>query len=259
LTFLDQGWTEAEKQLWYTTSQGSRLLPLSWLVALEQKDSTDSFLSEANIRKLGYLPASVPGAGLPLGFVVDQGFAPDKSQEPWVGMTCAACHTGEFTHGPHRVRIEGAPTLADFQSLAEGVLAALVATRADTQKLDRFVSAVLGGSAPAEDRAKLISDVDRQVAWFARLTTKNAAPNRYGHGRLDAQSHIMNKIALSVGAAEPLIDFPSDAPASYRSCGLRPSMSPAYSGTALHRSPIPTWNSTANHTNSAPCCATLRN
>src|SRR6478735_9182546 len=47
-TYLAQGWTEAQKQWWYTTSQGSRLLPVSWLAALEQKDSTDKFLSDAN-------------------------------------------------------------------------------------------------------------------------------------------------------------------------------------------------------------------
>jgi hypothetical protein len=130
-------------------------------------------------------------------------------------MTCAACHTGEFTYGQHRVRIDGAPTLADFQSLMEGVLASLVATRTDTPKFDRFVTAVLGANTSAEDRAKVIADLDRQIAWFTRLESKNASPIRYGHGRLDAQDHIMNKIALSVGASEPLVDFPSDAPAGY--------------------------------------------
>jgi hypothetical protein len=212
---LDQGWTSAEKQWWYTTSQGSRLLPLSWLIALEQADSTDKFLSDANVRRLGYLPLSNSMNGLPLGFAVDQGPSPDNSQQPWAGMTCAACHTGEFTYAQHRVRIEGAPTLADFQSFMEGMLASLVATRNDTEKRNRFTSAVLGAGASAEDQARLIADLDQQVGWYTRLAAKNAAPIRYGHGRLDAQGHILNKIALSVGAVEPLIHFPSDAPASY--------------------------------------------
>src|SRR5882672_1414132 len=215
LISLDQGWTSADKQWWYTTSQGSRLLPLSWLMALEQVGSTDKFLSDANVRKLGYLPASNSAGGLPLGFVVDQGGSPDNSQQPWVGMTCAACHTGEFTYAQHRVRIEGAPTLADFQSLMEGMLASLVATRNDTGKRNRFTSAVLGAGASADDQARLIADLDQQVGWYTRLAAKNAAPIRYGHGRLDAQGHILNKIALSVGAVEPLVHFPSDAPASY--------------------------------------------
>ena len=129
VTYLDQGWTDAEKQWWYTASQGSRLVPLSWLTALEKRDGTDKFLSDANIRKLGYLPDGTTGSALPLGFVVDQGPAPDGSQKPWVGMTCAACHTGEFTYGQHRVRVDGAPTLADFQILMEELLASLAATQ----------------------------------------------------------------------------------------------------------------------------------
>ena len=67
VTYLDQGWTDAEKQWWYTASQGSRLVPLSWLTALEQRDSTDKFLSDANVRKLGYLPDGTTGSALPLG------------------------------------------------------------------------------------------------------------------------------------------------------------------------------------------------
>jgi hypothetical protein len=237
VTYLDQGWTEAQRQWWFTTSQGSRLLPLSWLAALEKKDGTDKFLSDANVRKLGYLPASMSGNGLPLGFVVDRGPAPDGSHQPWVGMTCAACHTGEFNYGQHRVRIDGAPTLADFQSLMEGILASLVATRADTEKLDRFVTAVLGADS-AEDRAKLITDLDREIAWFTRLEAKDASPSRYGHGRLDAQGYIMNRIALSVGAAEPLIDFPSDAPASYPFLWTTPQHQPSVQWNGIAPQPL---------------------
>jgi hypothetical protein len=238
VTYLDQGWTDAEKQWWYTTTQGSRLVPLSWLTALEQRESTEKFLSDANIRKLGYLPGGTTGNALPLGFVPDQGPAPDGSQKPWVGMTCAACHTGEFTYGQHRVRVDGAPTLADFQSLMEGLLASLVETRADSQKLDRFISAVLGAAPSATDRAMLIADVDKQIAWFKRLAAKNAAPIRYGHGRLDAQGHILNKIALSVGASEPLLDFPSDAPASYPFLWTTPQHEPVIQWNGIAPQPI---------------------
>lgn len=238
LVSLDQGWTSAEKQWWYTTSQGSRLLPLAWLMALEQGGSTDKFLSDANVRRLGYLPVSNSANGLPLGFVVDQGPSPDNSQQPWVGMTCAACHTGEFTYAQHRVRVEGAPTLADFQSLMEGMLASLVATRNDTEKRKRFTSAVLGAGASAKDQARLIADLDQQVGWYTRLAAKNAAPIRYGHGRLDAQGHILNKIALSVGAVEPLLHNPSDAPASYPFLWTTPQHKPKIQWNGIAPQPI---------------------
>src|SRR5438270_11391130 len=39
-----QGWTPAQQRYWYYTSQGSRLVPLSWLQALEQPTSAQPFL-----------------------------------------------------------------------------------------------------------------------------------------------------------------------------------------------------------------------
>lgn len=235
-TYLDQGWTEADKQTWYTLSQGSRLLPLSWWSALEQAGSTDKYMSDSNIRKFGYLPTGTPG--MPVGFVTDQGPAPEGGQQAWVGMTCAACHTGEFTYGQHRVRVHGAPALADFQSFMEGLHASLVATRSDAQKLDRFVAAVLGAGASAEDRNRLIADLGRQAAWLARLLKKNDAPNRYGHGRVDAQGWILNTIALRVGAAEPLIDFPADAPASYPFLWATPRHTPSVQWNGIAFQPL---------------------
>ena len=33
---IDQGWSAADTAFWHSASQGSRLLPLDWLRALEQ-------------------------------------------------------------------------------------------------------------------------------------------------------------------------------------------------------------------------------
>ena len=138
----------------------------------------------------------------PLGFAIDSGDAPDKSKEPWVGMTCAACHTGEITYRKnginHRVRIDGAPTLADFQSFMEELLDSLEATKKDVAKFDRFVKQVLGVGAAVSDRKKLKGELAKQIKWFTRLEKKNASSIRYGHARLDAQGHILNKISLVV-------------------------------------------------------------
>ena len=72
---LEQGWSDSERSWWYSVSQGSRLLPLSWFLVLEQADSNEKFLSETNLRRLNYLPgyrsADNP-YGLPLGFAVDK-------------------------------------------------------------------------------------------------------------------------------------------------------------------------------------------
>jgi hypothetical protein len=213
---LDQGWKQPEWDWWYTTTQGSRLLPQSWILELEQAGSSEKFLSEANVRRFGYLSYPANGTGLPLGFAVDK---PDANSEPWAGMTCAACHTGDITYRGSRIRIDGAPTQADFQTFMESLLLSLQTTRKDPLKFERFVNAVLGTAASAQDKAKLKSDFDTQLQWYTQLAAKNAGKNgaliRYGHARLDAQGHILNKISLVVDAKQQDPDFPSDAPASY--------------------------------------------
>src|ERR1700761_3466698 len=53
---LKQGWNQEETIKWYTTSQGSRLIPQAWLHALEQPDGTQPFLDPAYLGRVRYLP-----------------------------------------------------------------------------------------------------------------------------------------------------------------------------------------------------------
>ena len=73
---VEQGWSPADKTAWYTTTQGLRILPLSWLRALEQPDSDKPFLAPEHMASFRYLPG--PGmSNLPIGFTID---AQDDSQ-----------------------------------------------------------------------------------------------------------------------------------------------------------------------------------
>jgi hypothetical protein len=212
--YLDQGWSESQRDSWYTTSQGSRLLPLAWFRTLELPGSGEKLASPSNMRRYGYLASYVKDANLPVGFAVDTGPSPDKSTVEWVGMTCAACHTGEMTYQGKRFRVDGAPTLADFETFMSDFTAALKATGEEPERFDRFALAVLG-SQLQPGKAQLKTDLQTQVDWYARLADKNRSSVRYGHGRLDAQGHILNKVSLIVGVSDPLPGYPSDAPASY--------------------------------------------
>ncbi len=114
---VEQGWSPADKTAWYTTNQGLRILPLSWLRALEQPDSDKPFLAPEYMAGFRYLPG--PGASdLPIGFTIDD---QDDSQlsvtklrwkegqsptEPWAGLTCSACHSNELTYNGKRLRVE---------------------------------------------------------------------------------------------------------------------------------------------------------
>ena len=56
--FLKQGWTHEQRQEFYHKSQGTRLIPLPWLLALTQKGGTEPFLADANISKFRFIPDS---------------------------------------------------------------------------------------------------------------------------------------------------------------------------------------------------------
>lgn len=225
-----QGWSAEDRAWWYSVSQGSHLLPWPWMQALERSNTTQKFLAPAHMSELGYLPNPYTTDGLPIGFVIDQ---PEPStfvrkicrflglncglggQTSWLGLNCAACHTGQMSYGGQTIRVDGAPTLADFQTFEARLLQALKETRQTPEKWARFTEALGIAKGDLEALDKLGRELDAQIDWYDRLEKKNYAPVRYGPGRLDAQGHILNKVSLKVGVTDQLSDFPSDAPASY--------------------------------------------
>ena len=91
LTYAAQGWSVADRETFYTTSQGSRMIPLAWFKALRRLDADEPFAAD-QLKRYGYIPNESPGNtnGLPIGFVVD------KRAPTQLGMTCAACHTNQL-------------------------------------------------------------------------------------------------------------------------------------------------------------------
>lgn len=53
---LEQGWSASERVDFYTTSQGSQLMPFAWFLALEKPGSDDLFRDNEDIRRLGSCP-----------------------------------------------------------------------------------------------------------------------------------------------------------------------------------------------------------
>ena len=54
-TWLQQGWTPADRNMFYTTSQGSQMMPYDWFMALERPDSETPFRADS-LARFGYLP-----------------------------------------------------------------------------------------------------------------------------------------------------------------------------------------------------------
>lgn len=233
VALAEQGWSPKEQVGWYHANQGSRLIPMAWLAVLEEAQSQDHFFSEKNIRALGYIPAD-PSAEtkLPVGFSIDvsddsklirsqlRWETNQSSEEPWIGMTCAACHTNEIIiPGGEKIRILGGAGMGDFQTFIEALNSATEATLNTPEKFSRFAKAVLKDKA-AKDSELLKTALQAYVNWQNDVKKLNLPeqvdPNfiRYGYGRLDAFGNIFNKVALMNGAKDQF-HAPSDAPVSY--------------------------------------------
>lgn len=251
---LDQGWTPANRAVWYERSQGSRLIPLSWLFALED-ESGGPFFSPASIERWGYLPhVNAKGRALPVGFTEDTTpdarlpkplltwrKTPTTDDKVWVGMNCSACHTARLTYKGETVTVDGGPALSDFEGFLGDLRTALDATAADDKRFGRFADRVLGekplepwtpGANPLaavretlttgdnDDQANrtMLRAALRQVAAReAELKRLNASTGASDYGRLDAFGHIFNKVAMIAQPRGERIQAPSpsDAPVSY--------------------------------------------
>src|SRR5688572_21613763 len=122
---LDQGWTARDRAWFYSTTQGSQLIPYSWYLALEQPGGGAPF-NDDHLARYGYLENRDRAANpdnLPLGFVKDL----DNDQ---LGLTCAACHTNQVDFAGKTWRIDGAPTDADTWAFLRDVATSLAETAA---------------------------------------------------------------------------------------------------------------------------------
>ena len=216
---LCQNWQEPEQQTFWFLSQGSLLIPYSWFLALEQVDNPALFREAAHMDSLRYLPQQATPANpdaLPIGFTRDEprGSPADaRLSRTWLGLSCAACHTGQVEYQGKRMLIDGAPTMADFEGLMRALVAAMRATLADQAKLDRFAARV-AQEEPGIDETKLRGQlallIERRAAWNRR----NQGEADYGFARLDAIGAIFNEItATAMGVQDNA--KPADAPVSY--------------------------------------------
>lgn len=193
---VDQGtkWTDTDRKDFYSRDQGSRLMPLQWIIALKQPNG-EPFMAD-NLGRYGYLPneTSHP-AGMPIGFTIANG---QNGQE--IGMNCAACHTRQIEVAGTRYRIDGGPGIVDFQSFLADLDVAVNAVLTNQQAFTDFAHAVLGPSPTSQAMDELKKSV---AAWhlpYHTLMTRALPAQPWGPARLDAVSMIFNRLAgLDIG------------------------------------------------------------
>jgi len=216
-----QGWTERERDWFYNTSQGSRLIRYSWMIALERPDTTELFLSDKHIDGLRFLPRGFDPDDrdrpkhLPVGFV-------KGGKKDWLGFTCAACHTTDLVYRGDRIRIDGAGTLGDLQTFMASLTESVKNTYDGDDKFKRFAIRVLGADHPTEAGVKLHERLEKYKKVREDYEERNSPATADGFARLDAVGLIYNKVLHVVEeeernanpAMEPNAN-PLDAPVSY--------------------------------------------
>jgi hypothetical protein len=195
VSYASQGWSDADRNTFYTTSQGSHMMPYAWFKALQRLDINEPFAAD-QLQRYGYLANERPNnrEGLPVGFVLEGDAASGQ-----LGMTCAACHTGQLEYQKNGVtyalRIDGAPANADAQQFLTDLTAASRATLAQSPRFNDFAKGVLGEGHTAAAAAQLKSKFGAWVKQFGEFMDASLPRSAWGPGRLDAFGMIFNRVA----------------------------------------------------------------
>ena len=215
LQYANQGWNSDDRQAFYTTSQGSHMIPYPWFKALRRLDVDEPFGGD-QLQRYGYLAndkSKLNPEGLPVGFVID-----GDAKTGFFGMTCAACHTAQIEYknadGTHQLRIDGAPATANFQLFLTDLEAAAKETMKDTNRLAQFTRSVLGANPSPANVATLKTGFGAWVKQFSAFMDASLPTSPWGPGRLDAFGMIFNRVAardLGIDANFKV----ADAPVSY--------------------------------------------
>lgn len=191
--YLNQNWTEQDRQYFYFADQGSRLVPYNYFLNLEQADSKQLFRSDGNMRRFGLITAPKsrrnPHA-LPIGFA---------RNKDYIGLTCAACHTQQINYQDHIVMIDGGQSFFDLQRLLAGLTASMKATLDDAEKFVRFQQRVLGKNASESSKSKLKQSLKKEYEKRMAHGVANHTDVAYGYARLDAFGAILNQALIATG------------------------------------------------------------
>jgi mono/diheme cytochrome c family protein len=211
LRYAAQGWTQEDRALFYTTTQGSQLVPYSWYLALEQPGDVRTRFNDGSLARYGYLENRDPQRNpdrLPLGFVKD-------GDTDWLGLTCAACHTNDIDSGGNTWRIDGAPALADTWAFLTDLGDALAQTAQapDGARFTRFAANLRGRAPTPAQRTELYARLKTFSDAYAKFIESSRTQVPWGHGRIDAFGMIFNR-ATGIDLDRWENTRPPDAPVS---------------------------------------------
>lgn len=196
--YLNQGWSQDDRDWYYHFSQGSAVLSYDIYLNLEAADNQDLIRSGANSVRFGLLPGSANSYnpdGVPVGISKTTVATPIKGWPAgdYAGVTCAACHEGQLTYKGKSVRIHGGnSSIVDLPGLSRGLDEALQATLSDAAKFDRLATRL--GASSTEAKAKLRKRIESEAVRVHEYATRTAvSPHPWGPGRMDALTLIVDR------------------------------------------------------------------
>jgi mono/diheme cytochrome c family protein len=198
--YLDQGWSQADREMYYNESQGSRVVSYDIYENLELAGSEDLFRSDANSAHYGLIlqsanPRTNPDA-FPVG-VARTTVADGRWKGDYVGLTCAACHSAQLNYRGKQIRIDGgSANTFDFMGYMYALDDAMQATLADQAKFARLAGRIGATNSDAVSalRARFESDA-ANIHQYRTRTLVTQAP--YGPGRIDAFSLIFDRVSAT--------------------------------------------------------------
>lgn len=194
--YLDQGWSKADSLWFYTTTQGSVLLPYDFFIALEQMDSETPFLDPLNIDRYRYLPQKKTlfnKGALPVGFAIE-----NYRNKDYVGYTCAGCHTGQVNYKGTAIRIDGGSAMADMVGFLTALTNSMQQTLDQPEKFKRFTEKVIELDNDYDDESNIRNDLAKWTRTIKHYNHLNHSSLPYGYGRLDAFGRIYNRVLQHV-------------------------------------------------------------
>jgi uncharacterized protein (DUF2235 family) len=203
VVWLSQNWTGDQRHRFYHEAQGNELLPYAWFLALEQPrlsiNGALPFRDNSYLQRFGFIPDTAYDQnpdGLPVGFTREDNFVDPYTGQTnaALGLTCAACHTGELFYGDKAIRIDAGPSLINLQKFQLALGYAVTWTYYDRLRFRRFAHRVLGPNAPPADQVLLSKALKYYLdtSFTEFKANRHLFPTEEGYGRTDALARIGN-------------------------------------------------------------------
>jgi hypothetical protein len=206
VVYLDQGWSQTDREMFYQISQGSQVIAYDVFLNLEVADGTELFRSDANSERYGLItqaanPRTNPDA-LPIG--IAKAVTPTgRWKGEYVGLTCATCHVAQLRFEGKRIRIDGGVgNTFDLMGYVCALDDALQATATTSVKFDRLAMRL--GASSRGGKSALRKRFESEAARVHEYRTRAlVTPIPWGPARIDAVAMIVNRLtAIAPGLPE---------------------------------------------------------